>query len=222
MNKYNRIIEIFLREFNRFAQKSFEILLENIEFSKEEQLYHYTSLISLQRIIESESLKATSIYMLNDPNELFHGREQIINWYIKNGAEKRLNLEREFAYVGFPAFVFSLTELEDDMHFWDKYGDKHKGIRIGFTPKNLIEFWRKLNTVEVILVPVVYQDYSKKYIGDYANVFNEFKKKISNEINSIISNRDLTDIDINEMNYINWRFRLFGGKQINMLYSLYE
>lgn len=199
----NSIFKIFIEQFNEFSVNAYNILKEDPDYKQYAQLYHYTSLHSLQNIIMNQSFRATSIYMLNDPNELLHGYEQISNWFLNDVRNNNFEYHtpRFKSIYGFPAFVFSLTELNDDMHFWEKYGDKHKGIRIGFTPENLLQYWRKLNNVEVILAPVIYQDYDGNFIGIYSRDFIKFKNSFIQKINEYISENALDNIELGNLAY---------------------
>lgn len=197
----NSVFEIFIELFNNFSESAYQKLEEDQDFRQHAQLYHYTSLQSLQKIIENLTFRATSIYMLNDPNELLHGYQQISNWFLGDINKKISTITRYKSIYGFPAFVFSLTELNDDMHFWEKYGDKHKGIRIGFTPENLSRYWRKINNVQVILTPVIYQNYDQSFIGVYAKEFIDFKNNFVQKIKSYISKNELDDREVNNLAY---------------------
>ncbi len=181
------VFDIFIKHFNAFSESAFQKLSEDQEYRRHAQLYHYTSLQSLQKTIEDQSLRATSIYMLNDPNELIYGHQQISDWFLRDVNDKISAIPRYKSIYGFPAFVFSLTELNDDMYFWEKYGDKHKGIRIGFTPENLIRYWRELHGVQVILTPVIYQGNNQSFMGEYSDEFIGFKEDFVQEINNHIS-----------------------------------
>lgn len=197
----NSVLKIFTELFNDFSEKAYQKLEKDKDFRQHAQLYHYTSLQSLQKIIESQSFRATSIYMLNDPNELEHGYQQLSKWFLGEKNKKISETKRYKSIYGFPAFVFSLTELNDDMHFWDKYGRKHKGIRIGFTPENLVRYWRKLNNTQVFLTPVVYQDYDHSFMGDYAKDFTDFKSDFVEKINKYTSDNELGDRELDDLAY---------------------
>lgn len=196
----NYIDKIFLEKFNDFSLETIRVLNENENFINEAQLYHYTSLEALQAIIKNQSLRATSLLMMNDPNELIHGLDQINNWYHDNLGGKLRNAKNS----NFSAFIFSLSELKDDMNQWEKYGDNHKGIRIGFSIDKTIKYWRRLKNVDVLLFPVIYHEYSDKYIGEYSTAFLKFKKEFSQAIVSyFIEKKDLTDSELNKLVFYN-------------------
>ncbi len=191
----NNVLKIFIKHYNAFSEKAYVKLTESNSFRYNAQIYHYTSLQSLQKIIESQSFRATNIFMLNDPNELIHGSQQLSNWFISDIIKRLLHRAPLNSFHEFPVFVFSMTELNDDMHCWEKYGDKHRGIRIGFTPENLVEYWRKLEHVQVVLAPVIYHTYDQNFIGEYAEYFIQFKIDFVQEINNYISKNGLNEID---------------------------
>lgn len=91
-------------------------------------------------MIENESLRATNIHMLNDPNELVYGLNYVKSWFNSDISKKIECKSQKASDNGFSAFVFSLSELGDDMHQWDKYGNNHEGIRIGFTPEDFLNY----------------------------------------------------------------------------------
>lgn len=197
----NVLNDIFMNNFNEFAKSSYLKLSSDPDFKMEEQLYHYTSLENLQKIIEDGSFQASSIYMMNDPNELIHGYNQVSRWYLGEINNRIGSKERYRTIYGFPAFVFCLTEQTDDMYSWDKYGDHHKGIRIGFTPESLIEYWKHIDNATVILVPVIYQKYDNTFIGKYSEEFQDFRKKLVREINGYYSKNGFTDEDESNLAY---------------------
>lgn len=195
----NFIFDTFNEKINTFSDNTFEILLKSKEYIREHQLYHYTSLEALQAIIKNESLRASSIYMMNDPNELIYGHEHISNWFNGDISNKLDNKIQNRSFNGFSAFVFSLSELNDDMHQWEKYGNNHKGIRIGFTPKNLIEYWGKLDNITVVLTPVIYHDYGKFYLDPYGKEFIKFKNEFAETISNHFIENDLTGKDLQQL-----------------------
>ena len=57
----NSVFEIFIELFNSFSESAYQKLEEDQDFKQDAQLYHYTTLQSLQKIIERQSFRATSI-----------------------------------------------------------------------------------------------------------------------------------------------------------------
>ncbi|MGV8830131.1 MAG: DUF2971 domain-containing protein [Breznakibacter sp.] len=195
------VYDTFLEKINVFSENAFKILLENDDYKKEAQLYHYTSLESLQLIIQNESFRASNIHMMNDPNELTYGFDHICNWFNRD-ISMRLNSNFGNSSPNrFSSFIFSLSELNDDMHQWEKYGNNHKGIRIGFTPKNLIEYWRKIPRISVNLVPVIYHDYGSNYLEPYGKEFLKLKNDFVSEIENHFVNQELTDTALHQLSF---------------------
>jgi hypothetical protein len=195
----NFILDTFNDKIEIFSEDVFRILYEDVEFKKEEQLYHYTSLEALQDIIKNQSLRASNIYMMNDPNELVHGQKHICDWFSNDISNKLSWYLKGNSSKRFSAFVFSLSEISDDMHLWEKYGNNHRGIRIGFTPKNLVEYWRKIDRISVFLAPVVYHDFGTNFLEPYGNEFKSFKNEFINTINSYFIENTMTDIDLQNL-----------------------
>ncbi len=185
----------------KFSENVFRILSENPDFRNYEQLYHYTSLEAIQAIIRNRSFRASNIYMMNDPNELVHGKNYICDWFSKGISDKLSQHLKNDSSERFSAFVFSLSELSDNMHLWEKYGNNHKGIRIGFTPKNLIEYWNKIKGISVFLTPVVYHNYNSKFLAPYGNEFENFKNDFISTIESYFIENSMSDIEFQNLIY---------------------
>ncbi|MBA0885031.1 DUF2971 domain-containing protein [Flavobacterium undicola] len=195
------IKEIFIKQFEYFADKADEFISNTSEYKQNTQLYHYTSLESLESMIKSQSIRASSIFLMNDPNELIFGQEKTTDKFIQPLSSKLKQLYERQSINNFSAFVFSLSELNDDMNQWEKYGDKHKGVRIGFTPKNLLEFWYKIDSIDVFLVPVIYHDNNSKYLAPYGTIFNEMKSSFISDINNHYANKEISHSELNELQF---------------------
>jgi len=198
----NFIRDIFIEKFDNYGKEASEIITKNPIFQRQGQLYHYTSLGSIEAMIKAQSIRASSIYSMNDPNELTFGQEQLSNRFSQKLSTKLKQEYSHQSFYNFPAFVFSLSELPDDMHQWDKYGDQHKGIRIGFTPKNLLEYWSKIDGVNVFLVPVVYHDNGSKFLEPYGEVFSKMIKEFISNTESHYSDREMDYPELNELKTI--------------------
>jgi len=192
---------IFSDCFQQFSEKCLVQLSEDEIFKYEGQLYHYTSLENFKMMIDNGSILATSIYMMNDPNELKNDYEKILKIFfgrfLNNGQYAR---KYDDIYT-FPAFVFSLTEHEDSMYFWDKYGNNHKGIRIGFNPEAIINYWKVLGDISVVLVPVIYKKDDSNYVGKYSKYFIEFKNELFSKLNTYYETNEITDSDKDNLSY---------------------
>jgi hypothetical protein len=110
-----------------------------------ETLYHYTNVIGLRGIFESESVWFTDFRNLNDPSEIIHGidmcHDVIRNF--KTGADGRAALFLDcLADMMSPAnfsraleyFIGSFSRARDDLGQWRAYADNGRGVAIGFAP----------------------------------------------------------------------------------------
>lgn len=110
-------------------------------------LYHYTSLETLRRIIESDSLYASDALYLNDSKEFVHAVDAIVtrinillNDTVLDG-ESKIAL----AHLGtlltkgqmIPAHVTSFSEKCDDLSQWRGYTPAGQGVCIGFDVPSL-------------------------------------------------------------------------------------
>jgi len=179
-----------------------QLLENNDTYKQDNQLYHYTSIEKFNDILKTETLKATSIYMMNDPNELMLGYESLQYLMFRSIALDNSFVRQFNDIYSFPAFAFCLTELEDDMYSWDKYGNRHHGIRIGFTPSEIINYWKEIEGIDVFLVPVIYQKHDRSYTGQYSDYFNIFIKDFITEIRLHIEEKPISDNEKNELSYI--------------------
>lgn len=195
------IKDAFIKRFEHFALEADKIISENSEYKQHEQLYHYTSLNAIESMIKSETIRASNIFLVNDPNELIFGQELITNRFNQSLANSLRQSTEGQSINNFSAFVFSLSELNDDMNQWEKYGDKHKGIRIGFTPKNLLGFWNQIEHIQVFLVPVVYHNTISDYKKPYGGIFEQLINKFTSDINSYYFDKEISHLEINELKF---------------------
>jgi len=191
----------FINRFNNFMIETDKIISDNSNFKKEQQLYHYTSLETIENIIKSQSIRASNIFLMNDPNELIYGQESITNEFNQKLSIKLKHTYNQQSINTVSAFVFSLSELSDDMNQWEKYGNKHKGIRVGFTPKNLLEYWCKIDNISVFLVPVIYQDSQSKYLSSYGDTFSKFKNEFISAINNYYIDKEINNLELNKLKF---------------------
>lgn len=122
-------------------------MIEIEKYFKDElnrSLYHYTGIGSLLGISKSNSLWASSVYYLNDGEEIIYAQKKLISLVEKkiNTASERL---KEFlveligwlkAFTGgtFNLFVFSMSEERSLLSQWRSYTPHGKGVSIEFTP----------------------------------------------------------------------------------------
>ena len=158
--------------------------------SNKEALYHYTSLSSLQGIVENKSIWMTNAYYLNDSNEIVYAIrhfESLVEESIKNrptlkieGFLKQLkewlpNMRSNAHYI----FVFSLSKQKNLLSQWRAYTPHGSGINIGFEIDALKRLCaqKNLDLVECV--------YSKQDIDDLlksllAKILISFQSDFSN------------------------------------------
>jgi hypothetical protein len=110
-----------------------------------ETLYHYTNVVGMRGILESESIWFTDFRHLNDPSEIIHGIDMChdVIRNLKTGADGRValfldcladmmsptNFSRALEY-----FIGSFSRARDDLGQWRAYADNGRGVAIGFAP----------------------------------------------------------------------------------------
>lgn len=105
-------------------------------------LYHYTSIETLCNIAYgiSESkitLRAYNHKKMNDPNDCRYFIEEAFNGV--DSADARNNLLNIYEKYG-NAYITSFSELQDDLHMWNCYGNNGHGIALGLNSYYLQEF----------------------------------------------------------------------------------
>jgi len=102
------------------------------------RLWHYTSWESYLGILEQRALFASDLRYLNDTREYMHGLE-LLNALQEKLVQSASQLEASFLFnlrsavsSGPPVFVFSLSELGDDLDQWRAYCPPQGGVAIGF------------------------------------------------------------------------------------------
>jgi len=110
----------------------------------EKNLFHYTGISSLLGIAKSESLWASSVYYLNDGEEILYAQKKLISSIEKKIESSEGNIKgfliefsvwlKAFIGGGFNLFAFSLSEEKSQLSQWRSYTPHGKGISIEFTP----------------------------------------------------------------------------------------
>ena len=108
-------------------------------------LYHYTGLNALRGIIGTESVWCTDYRHMNDKSELSHGVE-VAKDVLTRLATKADGRVRLFCQCvdglldirnfdgNLDFYTASFTAQRDDPGQWERYGDHHRGVAIGFSP----------------------------------------------------------------------------------------
>jgi hypothetical protein len=114
-----------------------------------EVLYHYTSLESACRILESTKIRASRIYFLNDASEVEYGADIVsecidacvgIPEFLRK-LFRRGPRGKESVFIRgtrtWPTHVFCLSEKSDSLSQWRAYGKSGGGVAIGFRKDRL-------------------------------------------------------------------------------------
>jgi hypothetical protein len=105
-----------------------------------EILYHYTDAGGLLGMLMNSSIWATDYRFLNDKTELEHTRSMVKELLDERDDDSKTNFKELYSEImrlqDIPppghAFVFSLTELADDLSQWRGYAREGRGFTIGF------------------------------------------------------------------------------------------
>lgn len=149
-------------------------------------LYHYTGIDAFKKIVSSKIFFLSSLFDTNDRREMIwllklveeEIRQRIGNVFL----EIVLETLKTFLYKPYYA---SFSELKDDLNQWVKYGDRGRGISIGFSSKKF-PFSRKLPLIGMLFdaseaVSLLKIDYAEKRMRKEINniLDNVVKKRIS-------------------------------------------
>jgi Protein of unknown function (DUF2971) len=130
-------------------------------------VWHYTSVEVLTKILTTNSLLFTHVSKMNDPNELaasINSLEMILRSRLDTpnlSVRKRVMFSKALGQIDYdsdqsPFFVFSTSAAEDNAGQWNRYGDKSKGVCLGFDPKGLLAFLGKPPFDHPLLAPIIY------------------------------------------------------------------
>lgn len=146
-----------------------------------ESLYHYTSIEVLCKLLNGyrENMStgnmifwASSIFTMNDPQEMRHGKEVLGKLIPANEIvfgippEDRLDIssvdcDKLLSDFKNSTFIISLSMKSDDLYMWNMYGDRGYGVMIEFD--NCIKVDSIYNTEDYDLEEVCYTDGIKNY-----------------------------------------------------------
>lgn len=126
-----------------------------------ELMYHYTSLSTLQCLLDNISnnhefiFHASSIYSMNDSQEFIHGYNVVLDWfkkyeeeqgikenrlseiwdnYLENHTKEEFNslfIEKLYKEEHIP-YVIAFSQNGDSLPLWSMYGVDGKGVSLGF------------------------------------------------------------------------------------------
>lgn len=124
-------------------------------------LYHYTGIGSLLGISKSNSLWASSVYYLNDGEEIIYAQKKLISLVerkldtspkiIKEFLVELIFWLKGFTSGAFNLFVFSMSEERSLLSQWRSYTPHGKGVSIEFT-QAIIEKIKQKNDLQLTRV----------------------------------------------------------------------
>ena len=123
----------------------------------EDILYHYCSMESFIKIIESKKLRLGNVLQMNDPTELplrsLNWLELIYKQFEKEPFEfkfyhdkKELDMKQYLDLMSYHQdnikadsfFAFCMSTLADDLNQWRVYGDNGNGVCLGFDVNDML------------------------------------------------------------------------------------
>ena len=137
--------------------EEFKFITRNLEKDHNKRnLYHYTSFSTLNEILSNNSLRASDLKYLNDKNEFTIWFKAFDNVF-KEMKQKDDYLsfapfldsikDEIDSYKKYCTYVTCFSHERDLLSQWEMYGDKCKGIAIGFDEEDLIQMMFKYNKV---------------------------------------------------------------------------
>ncbi len=132
-------------------------------------IYHYTNLKNLFSILESNELWLTQYDSLEDKEEILHGFK-LYDSFNNNNVCLLDNLSSK----DLTFFISCFSYDSNNKYLFKNYADNFKGIAIEFYIKP--EFWFS-DAQFMNLMPVIYDDNTKKKIINYCNYLFDLSKK---------------------------------------------
>lgn len=146
-----RAVATYDEEFKSITRKMEKESANNV-------LYHYTSFDTLNEILKNNSLRASDLRFLNDKNEFkiwFNAFDNVMmamkqkEDYLDFASFLDSIKEEIDTYKKFNSYVTCFSHERDLLSQWEMYGDKCKGIAIGFDKEELINMMFKYNKVVI-------------------------------------------------------------------------
>lgn len=151
----------------------YDEIYKNFKDKRYETIYHYTTIDTLYKILESNELWLTEWRCTNDSSEIKHGL-QLVNEFNKD----QLELERVVNKNNY--FITSFSYEINKVTLFDRYANKAEGVAIEFDTNSYDNarksFWYK-NLEFVKLMPVIYDEETQKKILQYAFYIYEISKQ---------------------------------------------
>ena len=128
---------------------------------KDEIVYHYTSISTFTELLKTNTLRASDLRFLNDKTEktkwfnVFDEASKEVSRKMSNqngSAQKKEFLDKIGEnikhYRTTECYIFCLSRLPDDKSQFNDYGDKSKGVSIGFNRGKLMNILFKFNDAD--------------------------------------------------------------------------
>lgn len=128
-------------------------------------IWHYTSLDSCLKILESKELWASDIRKMNDPKEVEFGQEIISQEFIQSFPEHENVILQMLLQVNMIdheriKFSCSFSDHPCDLSQWRAYGSDGEGVSIGIDPNELLsaneDKLKEFTLASYSLLPVIY------------------------------------------------------------------
>ncbi len=145
----------------RFEKIKKSLKIQKKRDKNDELVYHYTSISTFTELLKTNTLRASDLRFLNDKTEK-------IKWFnvfnkasdeVRRRISSKPNSEqlKEFLekigeninhYRSTECYIFCLSRLPDDKSQFQDYGDKSRGVSIGFNCESLIETLFEFNNIK--------------------------------------------------------------------------
>lgn len=148
---------------NEFADRLKRARPAELDWTKPEELYHYTTAGGFEGIVRTRAMRATNFSFMNDPSEMVYGRDLVLDLLrtkrgtVEPDIEPALDIvESDLEHLS-EIYVASFSSAKDDLSQWRAYGAGTPArYALGFDPELIITA-----TVEspqlIRFLPVVYE-----------------------------------------------------------------
>ena len=179
---YSRLLEVtntrrtyvvpqysYLEKRERYCHELAELFRQNFQDQLPSVIWQYTTAENLSKIVESNQLWFRHVSNLNDEREVLHSAhlsKVILSAHLTNDCYSQrvrrllqamkgrlFQNNRESTW-----YSASFSKAEDDGCLWKRYGDRGKGIAIGFHTSELIKFLSPSPIDRVFPVHIIYSE----------------------------------------------------------------
>jgi hypothetical protein len=134
------------------------------------EFIHFTSLLALESIIQSRSIRLYNLFNLNDPRE-YSFSAKLFDYTNKNENEARTNM---FLLSMCNSDILARNKAKEEFNMWRLYGQGGYGValELGFTHCEL-ELWK-----DFYLSKIFYGASSKSKLADLAQILSNLEEEI--------------------------------------------